>query len=228
MAERAKNNLRQTRQRAERILRALQSAYPDAKCSLSYRTPLQLLVATILSAQCTDVRVNMVTKSLFRKCKTAADFAKSPEGELEREIQSTGFYRNKAKSIRAMAALLLESHGGQVPETMEELTALAGVGRKTANVVLGNAFNRNVGVVVDTHVARLSQRLGLTRHSAPEKIEGDLMAVIPQEQWTLWSHLLIHHGRAICMARRPACEKCPIFKNCPTGPKILAEREKSR
>lgn len=228
MAESAKKSLQQTRQRAERILRVLQSAYPGAKCSLAYRTPLQLLVATILSAQCTDVRVNLVTKSLFRKYKTAADFAKSPQEELERDIQSTGFYRNKAKSIRATAASLLESHGGGVPQTMEELRALAGVGRKTANVVLGNAFNKNVGVVVDTHVARLSQRLDLTRHSAPEKIELDLMEVIPQEQWTLWSHLLIHHGRAICMARRPACEKCPIFKDCPTGPKILAEREKSR
>ncbi len=227
MAERAKKSLQQTRRRAERILRVLQSAYPDAKCSLAYRTPLQLLVATILSAQCTDVRVNLVTKSLFRKYKTAADFAKSSEGELEREIQSTGFYRNKAKSIRAMAASLLESHEGRVPETMDELIALAGVGRKTANVVLGNAFNQNVGVVVDTHVARLSQRLGLTRHSAPEKIERDLMAVIPREQWTLWSHLLIHHGRAICTARRPACEKCPIFKDCPTGPKILADRKES-
>lgn len=157
---------------AERILRVLQSAYPGAKCSLAYRTPLQLLVATILSAQCTDVRVNLVTKSLFRKYKTAADFAKSSEGELEREIQSTGFYRNKAKSIRAMAASLLESHEGRVPETMDELIALAGVGRKTANVVLGNAFNQNVGVVVDTHVARLSQRLGLTRHMLRKRSNG--------------------------------------------------------
>ncbi|HEX4056239.1 MAG TPA: endonuclease III [Tepidisphaeraceae bacterium] len=228
MAKKANKTLRQSRQRAARILRVLQSVYPDAKCSLNYRTPLQLLVATILSAQCTDVRVNLVTKSLFQKYKTAADFAKSPEGELEREIQSTGFYRNKAKSIRAMATSLLKSHGGRVPQTMEDLTDLAGVGRKTANVVLGSVFNKNAGVVVDTHVARLSQRLNLTQHAAPEKIERDLMEVIPQEQWTLWSHLLIYHGRAICMARRPACEKCAVFKDCPTGPKILAEREKSR
>jgi endonuclease-3 len=165
-----------------------------------------------------------VTKQLFKKYRSPADFANSPEGELEKDIQSTGFFRNKAKSIRAMAASLLEKHGGRVPQTMEELTSLAGVGRKTANVVLGNAFGQNVGVVVDTHVARLSQRLDLTDHSEPEKIERDLMALVPREEWTIWSHLLIHHGRAICQARRPECERCPICKECPTGPQIMAER----
>jgi endonuclease-3 len=213
------------RKRVAAILPILKSAYPGAKCSLDYRTPLQLLVATILSAQCTDVRVNIVTKTLFKKYKTAEDFAKAPAGELERDIQSTGFFNGKAKSIRAMASSLLKEHKGKVPQTMEELTSLAGVGRKTANVVLGNAFDKNVGVVVDTHVARLSERLELTKNSTPEKIELDLMEIVPQEEWALWSHLLIHHGRAICIARKPACEKCPIFKDCPTGPRILAERE---
>jgi endonuclease III len=225
MANSTKKWVEIRRRRVAAILPILKSAYPNAKCSLDYRTPLQLLVATILSAQCTDVRVNIVTRTLFKKYKTAEDFAKAPEGELERDIQSTGFFNSKAKSIRAMAASLLKEHKGKVPQTMEELTSLAGVGRKTANVVLGNAFGQNVGVVVDTHVARLSQRLELTKHLAPEKIELDLMELVPREDWTLWSHLLIHHGRAICIARKPACEKCPIFKDCPTGPKILAERE---
>jgi endonuclease III len=227
MAKTVNKTLELRRRRVAAILPVLKSTYPNAKCSLDYRTPLQLLVATILSAQCTDVRVNLVTKTLFRKYRTPEDFANAPEGELERDIQSTGFYRNKAKSIRAMASSLVKDHGGKVPRTMEELTSLAGVGRKTANVVLGNAFGQNVGVVVDTHVARVSQRLELTKNSAPEKIELDLMELVLQEDWTLWSHLLIYHGRAICQARRPECGKCPIFKNCPTGPKILAEREGS-
>ncbi len=224
---RTTNNTLEKRRRVTEILRVLKSTYPNAKCSLNFRTPLQLLVATILSAQCTDVRVNLVTKTLFRKYRTPEDFASASEGELERDIQSTGFYRNKAKSIRAMAASLVKDYGGKVPRTMEELTSLAGVGRKTANVVLGNAFGQNVGVVVDTHVARLSQRLELTKNSAPEKIELDLMELVPREDWTLWSHLLIYHGRAICQARRPECGKCSIFKSCPSGPRILAEREGS-
>jgi endonuclease-3 len=227
MSQANDKKLQRRRQRVTKILPVLKAVYPDAKCSLDHRTPLQLLVATILSAQCTDVRVNLVTKSLFKKYKTPADYARAAEGELEKDIQSTGFYRNKAKSIRAMAQSLLDQHGGKVPETMEELTALAGVGRKTANVVLGNAFSQNIGVVVDTHVARLSQRLELTSHTAPEKIEQDLMQEVPREDWTLWSHLLIHHGRAICTARSPACEKCPIFEFCPTGPKILAEQKEN-
>jgi endonuclease III len=227
MAKTVNKSLELRRRRVAEVLPVLKSTYPNAKCSLDYRTPLQLLVATILSAQCTDVRVNLVTKTLFRKYKTAEDFAGAPEGELERDIQSTGFYRSKAKSIRAMASSLVKDYGGKVPRTMEELTSLAGVGRKTANVVLGNAFGQNVGVVVDTHVARLSQRLELTKHTAPEKIELDLMELVPREDWTLWSHLLIHHGRAICQARRPECGRCAIFKYCPSGPRILAEREGS-
>jgi endonuclease-3 len=162
---------------------------------------------------------------LFRKFKSAEDYAHATEEQLGQEIRSTGFFRNKSKSIRAMAASLVERHHGQVPKTMDELTALAGVGRKTANVVLGNAFGQNIGIVVDTHVSRLSQRLELTNHSDPQKIELDLMEIVPQEQWTLWSHLLIFHGRQICIARQPRCEQCPILTDCPTGPKILAQRQ---
>lgn len=212
------------RERVKRILPLLKKAYPNAECSLNYSNPLELLVATILSAQCTDERVNLVTRDLFKKYKTARDYAEAPPEELEKDIQSTGFYRNKAKNIRAMAASLLASHGGKVPQTMEELHALAGVGRKTANVVLGNAFGINVGVTVDTHVTRLSNRLGLTRHASDAvKIEDDLMQIVPREEWTLWSHLLIHHGRAICQARKPKCSKCVLFELCPTGPKLLKE-----
>jgi endonuclease-3 len=210
------------------ILPILKKTYPAAKCSLDYSKPLELLVATILSAQCTDDRVNIVTKTLFKKYKSAKDYATVPQEELEKDIQSTGFYRNKAKSIRGMAASLLEKHGGRVPETMEELTALAGVGRKTANVVLGNAFDQNVGVVVDTHVGRLSQRLGLTTHTDAVKIEQDLMPIIPQADWTLWSHLLIAHGRAICQARRPKCEVCPLLPHCPYGQKFMAAAARSK
>jgi endonuclease III len=209
------------------ILPILKKTYPAAKCSLDYSKPLELLVATILSAQCTDDRVNIVTKSLFKKYKSAKDYASVPQEELEKDIQSTGFYRNKSKSIRGMAASLIEKHGGRVPQTMEELTDLAGVGRKTANVVLGNAFDQNVGVVVDTHVGRLSQRLGLTTHTDAVKIEQDLMPIIPQADWTLWSHLLIAHGRAICQARRPKCEVCPLLPHCPYGQKFMAGVERS-
>jgi endonuclease-3 len=210
------------------ILPILKKTYPAAKCSLDHSKPLELLVATILSAQCTDDRVNIVTRTLFKKYKTAKDYANVAQEELEKDIQSTGFYRNKAKSIRGMAAALLEKHGGRVPETMEELTHLAGVGRKTANVVLGNAFDQNVGVVVDTHVGRLSQRLGLTTHTDAVKIEHDLMPIIPQEDWTLWSHLLIAHGRAICQARKPRCEVCPLLPHCPYGQKFMAAAERSK
>jgi len=202
------------------ILPLLKRAYPNARCSLNHRTPLQLLVATILSAQCTDERVNKVTPTLFAKYPTAAALANVAQQELERDIQSTGFFRNKAKSIRAMAAALVTTHNGQVPQTMEELTELAGVGRKTANVVLGNAMGKNVGIVVDTHVTRLSQRLGLTQHADPVKIEQDLMAVVPQNEWTDWSHLLIFHGRAICQARKPKCDKCPLRPHCPSAKKF--------
>src|SRR4051812_7176374 len=208
--------------RVDAVLPILKATYPHAKCSLDYRTPLQLLVATILSAQCTDERVNLVTKDLFRKYKSARDYAGAPQEQLERDIQSTGFFRNKAKSLRAMSAALVERHGGRVPETMEELTELAGVGRKTANVVLGNAFGKNVGITVDTHVTRLSNRLGLTKHKVDaEKIEQDLVQVVPQEDWALFSHLLIHHGRAICQARKPKCTQCPLLEDCPAGKKFI-------
>jgi endonuclease-3 len=212
------------RDRADRvaiILPVLEKTYPTAKCSLDHRGPLQLLVATILSAQCTDERVNIVTKSLFKKYHGARDYAAIPQEALERDIQSCGFYRSKAKSIRAMAASLLEQHGGQVPRTMEELTKLAGVGRKTANVVLGNAFGINVGVTVDTHVTRLSQRLGLTKQTDAVKIEQDLIPIVPQKDWALWSHLLIYHGRAVCQARKPKCAECVLREWCPSAEKFL-------
>jgi len=201
----------------DKVLAILKRTYPDAKCSLNFRDPLELLVATILSAQCTDNRVNIVTKTLFAKYKNAADYAASEPTELERDIQSTGFFRNKAKNIRAMAQALIDHHGGEVPDTMEQLTNLAGVGRKTANVVLGNAFGKDEGIVVDTHVARLSQRLGLTRQTDPVKIEQDLMKLVPKRDWTLWPHLLIHHGRAVCTARKPACGDCPLNELCPSA-----------
>ena len=204
------------------ILPILKQTYPAAKCSLDFGNPLQLLVATILSAQCTDERVNIVTGSLFKKYRSAKDYAAVSQEELEKDIQSTGFYRNKARSLRGMAQALVEGHKGQVPDSMDELTALAGVGRKTANVVLGNAFGQNVGVVVDTHVTRVSNRLGLTDHLVDAvKIEQDLVRIVPHEDWTLWSHLLIHHGRAICQARNPKCEACPLLLHCPAGQKFI-------
>lgn len=217
--------LAERKNRVVKILPLLKKLYPDAKCSLNFSNPLQLLVATILSAQCTDERVNIVTKDLFRKYKSAKDFAAAKPESLEKDIQSTGFYRNKAKSLRAMAQSLLDQHKGQVPRTMEELTNLAGVGRKTANVVLGNAFDISVGIVVDTHVTRVSNRLGLTDHASDAvKIEQDLMPIIPRTNWTLWSHLLIQHGRAICQARRPKCEECPLLSHCPGGKVFMRER----
>lgn len=214
-------------QRVATILPILRRLYPDARCSLRFQTPLQLLVATILSAQCTDQRVNIVTRTLFARYRAPADYADAPPGQLERDIQSTGFYHNKAKSLRGMAAALIADHHGKVPDTMEALTALPGVGRKTANVVLGNAFGKDVGVVVDTHVARVSRRLGLSRHTDPVKIERDLMKVVPQDQWTQWAHLLIAHGRAICTARAPRCEECPLLAYCPQGQRWVADRAKT-
>lgn len=217
------------KERVATILPILKRTYPQAKCSLDHCSPLELIVATILSAQSTDERVNIVTKDLFKKYTSARQFAAVPQEQLERDVHSTGFFRNKAKSIRGMAAALLEKHGGEVPQTMEELIELPGVGRKTANVVLGNAFNINIGVTVDTHVTRLANRLKLTDHETDAvKIEQDLIPLVPQKDWALWSHLLIHHGRAICTARNPQCEKCPIFSACPSGPKFLAEREKKQ
>jgi endonuclease-3 len=211
--------------RVKAVLPILKRTYPHAKCSLDYRNPLELIVATILSAQCIDERVNVVTEELFRKYKSAGDYAKVAQESLEKDIQSTGFFRNKAKSLRGMGAALMERHKGKVPDSMEELTELPGVGRKTANVVLGNAFGKSVGVTVDTHVTRVSNRLGLTDHASDAvKIEQDLMQVVPQEEWTMWSHLLIHHGRAICTARNPKCEKCPLLPHCPAGQKFIAAR----
>ena len=209
------------RERAEQLGQLLPGVYPGAHCELDFKTPLQLLVATILSAQCTDKRVNLVTPALFARYRSAEDFAKSNPAELEKAIQSTGFFRNKARSIRAAAAGIEKDHGGKVPQTMEELRALPGVGRKTANVVLGNAFGKNEGIVVDTHVARLSQRLGLTSKADPEKIERDLMKLVPRKHWTDWSHWLIWHGRRRCYARKPDCQQCEIFRLCPSGKVFL-------
>ena len=212
--------------RVDAILPILKQTYPLARCSLDYRNPLELIVATILSAQCTDARVNIVTRDLFRKYKNAAAFARAPQEELEKQIQSTGFFRNKAKSLRGMAAALVAEHHGQVPDTMEALTALPGVGRKTANVVLGNAFGKNIGVVVDTHVTRLANRLKLTSHvSDAVKIEQDLMPLVRQDDWTLFSHLLIFHGRQICYARTPKCPQCPILAYCPFGQREMKRRK---
>jgi endonuclease-3 len=201
--------------RTREILAALSVTYPNAHCALNHRNPLELLVATILSAQCTDVRVNQVTAQLFQTYRSAADFANAPLADLEAAVRPTGFFRNKAKNIQAGCRQLVARHGGEVPRTMAELTALAGAGRKTANVVLGSAFGLNVGVVVDTHVARLSQRLGLTRETTPEKIERDLMELVPVEQWALVSHWLIWHGRQRCRARKPDCASCELQKLCP-------------
>ena len=201
--------------RLKKIIAALDRVYPGVHCELNHADPLQLLVATILSAQCTDKRVNIVTAELFKKYRSAADYANAPLVELEQAIKTTGFFRNKAKNIRACCRKLVERHGGEVPRTMDELTQLDGVGRKTANVVLGNAFGINAGVVVDTHVARLSHRLGLTGQATPEKIERDLMSLVPREQWALFSHWLIWHGRRRCAARKPDCLNCEILKLCP-------------
>ena len=220
----ARENLQNRKARAQRIFAGLAAAYPDAHCELNYSTPLQLLIATILSAQCADRQVNLVTAQLFLKYRSAADYAAAPPAALEKDIQRIGLYRNKAKSIKAACQTLVEKHGGQVPRTMEELTGLAGVGRKTANVVLGNAFGLNVGVVVDTHVARLSRRLALSAQSAPDKIETDLQALAPQENWTQLSHWLIWHGRRRCLARGPDCPACEIKADCPAGQKVLDPR----
>jgi endonuclease-3 len=203
------------KERAQKICAALARTYPDAHCELNFSNPLQLLVATILSAQCTDKRVNIVTGKLFKKYGAAEDFARAEISDLESDIRSTGFYKNKAKNIKACGGTLVEKFGGEVPRTMDELHALAGVGRKTANVVLGNAFGINVGVVVDTHVTRLSNRLGLAKGTDAVKLEQQLMQLVPQKDWTLFSHWLIWHGRRRCVARKPDCENCEIKKLCP-------------
>jgi endonuclease-3 len=217
--------IQQRKERMGRVLPLLKRAYPKSQCSLAHKTPLQLIVATILSAQCTDERVNKVTPALFARYPSAQAYAAANIAELEELIRTTGFFHNKAKSIKAMAESLVAEHGGDVPRTMEALTELAGVGRKTANVVLGNAFALNVGIVVDTHVTRLAQRLGFTRHTDAVKIEQDLLLLVPQNEWTLFSHLLIDHGRAICTARKPACPDCPLQPHCPGAAVFMAGHE---
>ena len=200
---------------AARILRKLKADYPEVNCALRHKSPFQLLVATILSAQCTDVRVNLVTRDLFRKYRTPAMFAKAPREDLEKCIRSTGFYRNKAKNIKACSLILLEQYGGKVPRNLEQLVALPGVGRKTANVVLGTAYGLTSGIVVDTHVGRLSRRLRLTRETDPVKVERDLMAQLPKKEWIDFSHRMIYHGRAVCNARKPLCDTCSMRRFCP-------------
>ena len=203
--------------RAPDIYRRLYQAYPDATCALDHRNPYELLVATILSAQCTDKRVNMVTPALFQKYPDPASLAVAKPEELQEMIRSTGFFRNKTKSLLGMANAVTERHAGEIPSAMEQLVKLPGVGRKTANVVLGNAFDRNQGVVVDTHVSRLSNRLALSRETDPVKIESDLMRLFPRDQWTMLAHLLISHGREVCEARRPRCEQCVVNDLCPSS-----------
>ena len=207
------------RERTAKIFRALKKYFPNAACALVHSDPLELLIATILSAQCTDKQVNIVTKDLFRKYRTLEDFTNIPQETLEQNIRSTGFFRNKAKNIRGAAGMIVNDFGGKVPQTMDELLTLPGVARKTANVVLGNAFGKNEGVVVDTHVKRISVRLGLTKQTTPEKIEQDLMGLVPQKDWTLFSHLIVFLGRSHCTARKPNCPACPLSakKLCPSA-----------
>jgi endonuclease-3 len=207
------------KKRTAKIIAALKKRYPDARCALDHADPLQLLVATILSAQCTDARVNVVTKDLFARYRTAADYAAAPPGELEQAVKSTGFYRNKAKNIRAAAAKIAEDHDGRVPDNMDDLLSLPGVARKTANVVLGTAFGKNAGIVVDTHVSRVARRLKLTarKNNQGDKMERDLTALVPRKDWSLFGHLLIFHGRGICTGRKPDCAACPVSRLCPSA-----------
>jgi endonuclease-3 len=206
-----------TKSQIAELLAILQNTYPDAHCALDFTTPLELLIATILSAQCTDERVNVVTRTLFQRYHTIEDYATADLEELARAIQSTGFYRQKAQSIQRCCDMLLTRYGGIIPETMEALVSLPGVGRKTANVILGNALHCPQGIAVDTHVKRLAQRLGLTTATNPDKIEQDLMTLVPREAWTLFSHLLIFHGRTLCKARAPQCMICPVQHLCPAS-----------
>jgi endonuclease-3 len=208
---------KELKDRMRKIIRLLNRAYPDAKCSLNHSNAFELLIATILSAQCTDERVNIVTADLFRKYRQPGDYLKVSAHELQDDIRTTGFFRNKTKSIQGTAKILAEQYSGRVPETIEELLELPGVARKTANVVLGNAFGVISGIVVDTHVTRLSRRLGLTEQRHPEKIENDLVEIVPKKDWVIFSHLLIAHGRKICKARNPLCAECVIEKYCPSS-----------
>jgi len=213
----AKETLDEKRKRTREIILRLKRAYPDAKCSLNHSNAFELLVATILSAQCTDERVNLVTADLFRKYRKPEDYLKVSPRELEKDIQSTGFFRNKTKSIQGTSRVLTEEYGGKVPHSMEELLELPGVARKTANVVLGNAFDIKSGIVVDTHVTRLSHRLDLSQEKDPTKIERDLVELVPKKDWVIFSHLLIAHGRKICRARNPLCDECPVERLCPSS-----------
>lgn len=206
-----------TADRAAKVVRLLAREYPDAHCALEHRSALELLVATILSAQCTDARVNLVTRTLFKKFRSAAAYAQADLKELEQDVRSTGFFRNKARNIQGAARLLVEKHGGRVPDTLDALVELPGVARKTANVVLGTWFKKPAGVVVDTHVRRISRRLRLTLHEDPVRIEQDLMALLPSKEWINFSHRLIWHGRKICAARKPKCGECPIVSCCPSA-----------
>jgi endonuclease-3 len=205
------------KKRVREVIRRLKRVYPDAKCSLNHTNAFELLIATILSAQCTDERVNMVTADLFRKYRKPEDYLNVPAGELEKDIQSTGFFRNKTKSIQGTSRVLTEEYGGQVPHTMDELLELPGVARKTANVVLGNAFGIKAGVVVDTHVTRLSHRLGFSQEKTAEKIEQELIEIVPKKDWVIFPHLMIYHGRKICKARNPLCAECITEKQCPSS-----------
>lgn len=212
-----KETREQLQARVRQILRALKKQYPQATCALNHANPFELLIATILSAQCTDERVNIVTQNLFRKYRSPADYLAVPLAELEQDISSINFFRNKARAIQGACQLIIEKYNGQLPRTVDELIALPGVGRKTANVVLGTAFGIPTGVVVDTHVARLSQRLGLSENKVPEKIEADLMELLPEKEWIDFSHRLIWHGRQVCNARKPACAQCTLAKLCPSA-----------
>lgn len=212
-----RESLDELKARTREVIRRLKRAYPGAKCSLNHSNPFELLVATILSAQCTDERVNIVTADLFRKYRKPEDYLKVPPRELEKDIQSTGFFRNKTKSIQGTAKMLSEQYHGEVPQTMDELLELPGVARKTANVVLGNAFDIHAGVVVDTHVTRLSHRLAFTQQRTAEKIEQDLIPIVPKKDWVIFPHLMIYHGRKICKARNPLCAECTIEKQCPSS-----------
>jgi endonuclease III len=210
-------NLPALKARVRKVITRLKRAYPDAKCSLNHSNAFELLIATILSAQCTDARVNLVTQDLFRKYRKPEDYLKVSPKELQQDIRTTGFFRNKATSIQGTAKMLKEDYGGEVPQTMDELLELPGVARKTANVVLGNAFDIHAGVVVDTHVTRLSHRLDFSQQKTAEKIEQELIPIVPKKDWVIFPHLLIAHGRAICKARGPLCEECPIEKFCPSS-----------
>lgn len=205
------------KERTARILERLRHEYPDAHCALDHGNALELLAATILSAQCTDKRVNMVTPALFESYPSAADYADAPLAELEEMVRSTGFFRNKARSLKGLGQALVDEHGGRVPSTLAELVKLPGVGRKTANVVLGNAFGIDEGIVVDTHVGRLSRRLGLTEQKDAVKVERDLMELVDRDSWTLWAHLLIYHGRRVCHSRKPSCAECMLADQCPSA-----------